>query len=409
MPDTPVEPDPTFAAQLRARLSRALEHRKGANVSNDAVGEQLAKTPSGTVITPYIAVAGAHAALDWYVRAFGARLRGAPIVMPDGRIGHAELDIGGARLMLSEEHPEIGVVAPVPGEGVQVTIHLDVDDVDRVITRALSAGAILARPAADYEYGRNGVIRDPFGHRWMISGQPAPTGLRHGDIAYVSLWVPEVERAAVFFEAVLGWRYEPAGAPQGRRVEGHRLHHGLWGGVEHATLFCCYAVGDVEMAGARVRAAGGAAGEPHDEPYGLVTECTDAEGTRFALLEPPGGTVSGRAPTGATVEGDVAYVTLEFGDSAGARELYGAVLGWTFAPGGSPDGWQVQDAVPMVGILGGQETATALPMYLVEDVHSAVQRVRAAGGTSTEPETQSYGVTAVCSDDQGTRFYLGQL
>jgi predicted enzyme related to lactoylglutathione lyase len=63
----------------------------------------------------------------------------------------------------------------------------------------------------------------------------------------------------------------------------------------------------------------------------------------------------------------------------------------------------------MVGILGGQETATALPMYLVEDVHSAVQRVRAAGGTSTEPETQSYGVTAVCSDDQGTRFYLGQL
>ena len=128
-----------------------------------------------------------------------------------------------------------------------------------------------------------------------------------------------------------------------------------------------------------------------------MIECTDVEGTRFALLEPPGGTVTGRAPTGAMAEGGVAYVTLEVSDSAGARELYGAALGWKFAPGGgSPDGWQVHDAVPMVGILGGRETATAVPMYLVEDVQSAVQRVRAAGGTSTEPETQSYGVTAVC-------------
>lgn len=408
IPDTPVEPEPSFAAQLRTRLSHALEQPKGATMPSHAGDERLATMSSGTVVTPYIAVSGAREALDWYVRAFGANLRGAPIVMPDGRIGHAELDIGGARLLLSEEHPEIGVVAPVPGEGVHTTIHLEVDDVDGVITRALGAGAILARPAADYEYGRNGVIRDPFGHRWMISGAPA-TGLRHGDIAYVSLWVPDVERAAVFFEAVLGWRFEPASTPQGRRVAGHRLHHGLWGGVVHPTLFCCYAVGDIEAAGARVRAAGGAAGEPRDEPYGVVIECADVEGTRFALLEPPGGIVSGRAPTGATVEGDVAYVTLEVGDSARARELYGAVLGWTFAPGGSPDGWQVQDAVPMVGILGGRETATTLPMYLVEDVRSAVQRVRASGGTSTEPEIQSYGVTAVCSDDQGTRFYLGQL
>ncbi len=92
--------------------------------------------------------------------------------MPDGRVGHAEMDIAGARLMLSEEHPEIGVVAPEPGRGVTFTVHLSVEDVDDVIERCVAAGGALERPAADYEYGRNGVIRDPFGHRWMVSSEP---------------------------------------------------------------------------------------------------------------------------------------------------------------------------------------------------------------------------------------------
>ena len=144
------------------------------------------------MITPYLAVTDARAALDWYQEAFAARLRTEPIVMPNGTIGHAELDLGGATLMVSEEHPEIGVTAPTPGEGVPVTIHLEVADVDAVIRRAVGAGARLERPAADYDYGRNGVIRDPFGHRWLISAAPNQPGFRHGDIGYVSLWVPDV-------------------------------------------------------------------------------------------------------------------------------------------------------------------------------------------------------------------------
>ena len=127
------------------------------------------------MITPYLAVADARGALDWYAEAFGARVRGEPIVMANGTIGHAELDLGGATLMLSEEHPEIGVAAPVRGEGVPVTIHLEVTDVDAVIVSAVGAGARLERPAADYDYGRNGVIRDPFGHRWLISAATRPT------------------------------------------------------------------------------------------------------------------------------------------------------------------------------------------------------------------------------------------
>jgi uncharacterized glyoxalase superfamily protein PhnB len=412
VPTTPIDPDPVFAAKLRARLAHALDLPEGVTVSDLALGEGEVEDVSGlsrAVITPYLAVSGARAALDWYREAFGARLRGDPIVMPDGRIGHAELDISGAPVMLSDEHPEIGVTAPLPGGGSQVTIHLQLDDVDGTIDRAVSAGATLERAAADYEYGRNGVVRDPFGHRWMVSAPPVPAGLGHGDIGYVSLWVPDAEKAAAFFSSVLGWRYRPASGPQGRQVDGQKLPHGLWGGVEPATLFCCFAVDDVAEAVARVRAAGGIAEEPQAEPYGLVVGCTDPGGTRFAVFEPPGGTVAGHAPRAATSQGDLVYVTMEVTDSAQAREFYGAVLGWRFSPGRVADGWQADDVSPLVGLWGGQPIASTQPMYQVDDIEAAVARVRAAGGTASDPEQESYGISAVCADDQGTRFYLGQF
>ena len=81
-------------------------------------------------VTPYLAVADARRAVDWYAEAFGARRRGDPIVMPDGRVGHAEIELAGALVMLSDEHPEIGVAAPQPGQGATVTLHAQVADVD---------------------------------------------------------------------------------------------------------------------------------------------------------------------------------------------------------------------------------------------------------------------------------------
>lgn len=63
----------------------------------------------------------------------------------------------------------------------------------------------------------------------------------------------------------------------------------------------------------------------------------------------------------------------------------------------------------MVGISGGHELVTTVPMYQVADIASAVERIRRAGGTATEPEVQPYGITSTCTDDQGTRFYLGEL
>jgi RNA polymerase sigma factor (sigma-70 family) len=361
-----LEPEPEFATRLRARLERAFDLPKGVTVSS-ITSSSSGQSPSLATargeqaeITPYLAVAGAQAALGYYVEAVGARIAGEPIVMPDGRVGHAELDIAGARRMLSEEHPEIGVVAPSPGGASAVTLHLETTDVDATMQRALVAGAALERPAADHPSGRNGVLRDPFGHRWMISSAPsadqgagAGAGLRHGDIGYASLRVPELGRAATFYAAVLGWRYRPASGLQGRQVEGLSLHHGLWGGVERPTLFLCFAVEDVGEALQRVRDAGGTAGGPHEEPCGVVAECADDQGTSFAVFTPPGSiaasaasdaaaSAGGRAPGNGAARGDLAYVTMEVQDSARAQDFYGTVLGWRIRPGRVADGWQVE-------------------------------------------------------------------
>jgi uncharacterized glyoxalase superfamily protein PhnB len=398
-PLAPLAPDPTFAARLRAQIERALARTRKGAVMRTATLEPV--THAGVV--PYIAVADARRAIEWYVDALGARRRGDPIVMPDGRIGHAELEIAGGVVMLSDAHPEIGVVAPDPVGGVAVTLHAEVADVDPVIRRAVGAGAVLEREPADHPYGRNAVLRDPFGHRWMLTSPPAPVALnpRHGDLGYVSLWVPDVDRARAFYGRVLGWRYE------GHQVQGLSLHHGLWGGEQHNTLFLCMTVDDLDGAVARVRAAGGTAEDPHQEPYGLLSLCVDDQGMRFALFEPPPGP-AGKGPENGARHGDLSYVTLEVADSARFRAFFGAVLGWRFHPGRVDDGWGVDDVVPMIGLQGGHAEATGVPMYRVDDIDDAVARVRSAGGTATDPERQPYGITSTCVDDQGTRFYLGQ-
>jgi len=292
-----------------------------------------------------------------------------------------------------------------------------VPDVDALTDRAVAGGAGLERPPADYPYGRNAVIRDPFGHRWMLSSpvaaaSPAPGPsdgqLRQGDIAYVSLWVPDLERAQVFFGTVLGWAYGAGSSEQGRQVEGVTPRHGLWGNQDRPNLFLCFAVDDVDAALQRVRDAGGRAGEPTDEPYGRIANCVDDQSTAFALFTPPPGARVARGPVNGTRHGDVSYVTLEVPDSARTRAFYGHVLGWRYSRGRVPDGWSIDGIVPMSGMQGGHDVATVVPMYRVDDIQTAVATVRAAGGTATDPVAEPYGWASECSDDQGTRFYLGE-
>ena len=118
-------------------------------------------------LTPYLAVADARAAIAWYVEVLGAVETDEPIVMPDGRVGHASLALGGADLFLSDAHPELGVVAPASGN--DVTLHLEVPDVDGLVATAAGAGAVVDREPGDSPFGRIAVIRDPFGHRWMLN------------------------------------------------------------------------------------------------------------------------------------------------------------------------------------------------------------------------------------------------
>jgi predicted enzyme related to lactoylglutathione lyase len=222
------------------------------------------------------------------------------------------------------------------------------------------------------------------------------------------LWVPDVRRAESFFGPLFGWSFD-GGGDQSRQVRGGPLHHGLWGGQPRSTLFLCYLVASVDDAVVRVRDAGGSADAPTEEPYGRVANCVDDQGTAFAVFSPPPGEPARRGPNNGARHGELAYLTLEVRDSGRARAFYGAVLGWRFTPGRVADGWSVDDVYPMTGMAGGHDQATGVPMYRVDDIASSVEQVRALGGRATDPERQPYGITSECVDDQGTRFYLGQL
>lgn len=354
---------------------------------------------------PYLSVANARAAIAWYTDAFDAVVAGEPIVMDDGRIGHAEIMIGGGMLYLADEYPEIGLKAPAPG-AVSVSLMLHVVDTDAALRKATEHGATVERDAYENYGSRNATIVDPFGHRWMLSGPVAARveGIRHGDIGYVSVSAPDADRAAAFYGHVLGWTYDPVS----HRVTNTDLPTGISANPGPPTLFCCYAVADVQAARAAIAEAGGVPGEIRDTEYGVLLDAADPHGVAFAVYEPPAGRK--RPELNGSGPGELSYVTYQVPDSAGFREFYGRVLGWTFAPGHVADGWQVEGTHPMAGAAGGSTSSTTVPMWAVPDIRAAVARVREAGGTVlAEPARQPYGVTAECADDQGGRFYLGEF
>jgi PhnB protein len=122
--------------------------------------------------TPYLCLKGAAAGLDFYTKAFGAVETMRLVDPTDGRVGHAEIRIGDAVLMLADEYPEMGVVSPQTLGGSPVTIHLYVPDIDALVARAVAAGATLLRPVADQFYGdRAGRLSDPFGHVWHLASR----------------------------------------------------------------------------------------------------------------------------------------------------------------------------------------------------------------------------------------------
>lgn len=416
--DLPVQPDPAFAARLRDRLESALalpNRTEGvvmsgtdtaiAELKESTASSGVAAAPPRPAALPYLAVAGAREAIAWYGDAFGAVVVGEPIVMDDRRIGHAELSIAGGLLYLADEFPEMGLTAPAP-QAVSVSLVLHVADTDAALERATEHGAEVVMEVGEGYGSRRAAVVDPFGHRWMLSGAVAGTVARiqHGDIGYVSVWTGDADRAAAFYGRVLGWDYEPTT----HQVTNTTQRIGISAVDGSRTMFCCYAVADLQATRQAILDAGGAVGTVEHYDFGAVLDATDPFGTAFAVYEPSG--ADPRPALNGAGPGELSYVTFQVGDSAAFRRFYGQVLGWTFEPGRIDDGWEPTSVHPMAGIAGGNDEQVTVPMWTVADIDEAVDRVREAGGTVVEgPSRQSYGSSALCADDQGVRFYLGQL
>ena len=120
-------------------------------------------------LTPYLAIDGAAEAIEYYKKAFGAKER-ARMLAPDGKIGHAELEIGDGLLMLSDTFPQATTRPPKELGGTTTSVFMYVEDVDAVVQRAVDAGATITMEVADQFWGdRFGSIQDPFGHSWSIA------------------------------------------------------------------------------------------------------------------------------------------------------------------------------------------------------------------------------------------------
>ena len=134
----------------------------------------MTNTPQGPTggLTPHITIAGNRAAeaIDFYTAAFGAEEQRRMLADDGKRLMHAHLMINGASLMLNDDFPEYRGSADVgSGPPLGVTLHLQVDNADRWVERAVAAGATIAMPVSDMFWGdRYGQITDPFGYRWSI-------------------------------------------------------------------------------------------------------------------------------------------------------------------------------------------------------------------------------------------------
>jgi PhnB protein len=152
-------PRPEFKKGLRKELERR------ANI----MATEIESTTILAAATPYLCIRDAASAIEFYKQVFGA-IEVMRLAEPDGRIGHAQITIGKALIMISDEHPEHGIFSPTSLGGAGGAVHLYVPDVDAVFEKALAAGATTIFPVRDQFYGdRAGRFKDPFGHMWLVA------------------------------------------------------------------------------------------------------------------------------------------------------------------------------------------------------------------------------------------------
>jgi predicted enzyme related to lactoylglutathione lyase len=250
-------------------------------------------------------------------------------------------------------------------------------------------------------------------------------GVRHGDVSYITLELPDLTAGRAFYSAVLGWRFSAGSSEHGVQVDDIVPMIGLTDGEQfvgervHGAVLG-FRVDDIAAAVAAVRAQGGTVSDPHREPYALAAEGRDDQGIPFYLHQ-MAPTASESRPTGSPaggefhngdLEGDVSYLTMVVPDLDAAHAFYRGVFSWTFNIGRA-GGAQVTGVRPQLGMTTQPEAGPATPgvilCYRVDDIAAAVIRVRDAGGQAREVAQRPYGLESLCADDQGTPFYLHQL
>ena len=294
-------------------------------------------------VTPYLIVRNAAAALDFYSDAFGA-VETLRMIGDDGRVGHAEIMIGGSKLMMADEYPEIGALGPESRGGPTSSFDIDVVDaarVDETFQRALSLGATSLRPPADQFHGsRSATVSDPFGQNWTFSA---------------------------LIEQLSAEEYASRAATD--------TGHGSF---------------TVETT-------------PDETTPDETTpdETTPDETTPDETTNPPD---AARHQVKHHGHGDLYYFALPATDIDKAQAFFGAVLGWQFA---APEHGHIENISAPPGSVNSMNGDTAVRLwFVVDDIHTAVQRVREMGGTADEPINYESGWSADCTDDQGTMFSL---
>jgi PhnB protein len=162
-----------MATASRAKPARKPPARRAASARSPRKAAAAAARPSEALV-PVLAVEDAAQAIAWYKRAFGARETDRRLT-PEGKVVHAELAIGDARLSVVDVLPGAPADHPTSLGGTTVRLQLHLAKVDRAWARAVSEGAVVAVPLADQPWGeRLGTLRDPLGHVWSLAEQAGP-------------------------------------------------------------------------------------------------------------------------------------------------------------------------------------------------------------------------------------------
>ena len=436
-------PRPDFKPRLKSDLERRAKMAS-------AVAKPVPETRVSA--TPYLSVRDASAAIEFYKKAFGATevMR---FAQPGGRVGHAEIDIGGARIFLADEFPEIDFRSPESLGGSPVRIHLDVPNVDESARRAIAAGAAVVRPVADQFYGdRSGQFRDPFGYTWVLSTRkedvsaaemqrriddmsrqrggstqesaapPTVSFIREGFhtvtpyliIPHAAEWIDFVKRA---FGAEEHFRAKRPGAEDVIMHAEVKIGDSMLELADANPQFpatpstLLLRVSDPDAVYARALDAGATVFDPvTDHDYGSRGgTVVDASGNRWHIFAPtPDSRIFGAF--GAITPHLYARQPVElihFIEAAfGGEEIYRAEM-----PGGGIPHAQVRIGDSIVALAGGHGPYEPMPSTLhlyVPDTDALYARALAAGAASIQPPTdQPYGDrSAGVTDPFGNRWFI---